>query len=65
MADLPSVKRALHGGKIDGGLAGAGDSVEQMRAEFGGLDGGGDGVESRLLRGVERVRLPMQRGEMR
>ena len=49
------VESAAHGGEIDGGLAGAGDSVKEVRAELGGFDGGGDGVEGGLLGVVEDV----------
>ena len=59
------VESAAHGGEIDGGLAGAGDAVEQMRAEFGGFDRGGDGVEGGLLGVVEGVLGARQPGEMR
>ncbi len=50
-----AVEGTAHGGEIDGGLSGAGDSVEEVRAELGGFDSGGDGIERELLGGVEVV----------
>ncbi len=39
--------------------------MQQVRTEFGSLNGCGDGIERCLLRGVQYVSLPVQRGQMR
>ncbi len=49
------VERALHGGEVNAGFAGAGDSVEEDWLESALRHGGGDGRECFCLGFVERV----------
>jgi hypothetical protein len=52
---LAGAERALHGGEVDAGFAGAGDAVEQNRLESALGHGGGDGGECFHLGFVERM----------
>src|ERR1700730_6043508 len=53
---LPARQRLLHTAEIDLGFPAAGDTVNQLHAEFAQLESRANGAESALLRFVQRVR---------